>query len=154
MLTNEPIEFSCFRNHRPNAREDYVSHLDSMEPERRSLFRRLLGFVHENLLETDHVAKIVNKYTGQPDGCNGVPMLVFGKLSGGNMAANSWVARITLGGPLRIVLPRDWLAEGAQPPSVSLAGEGDGTFSPNDNEDFLSNPSRYLRDLQPRRQPQ
>lgn len=147
-FTQEPgIEYARFVSLRPDDLEAYDSHISAMGPEDRALFRRLLSFVHENLLDDRHGAKLVRQYTGQARGGSNTPWLVYGILRGDRLANFSWVARISLEADPGIILPAEWLAVGAR--ALVRQDEAMTSFSPIDTEHFLTNPARYLTESKP-----
>jgi hypothetical protein len=87
---------------------------------------------------------LVRGYTGQPPGCNQVPMLVFGKIGpNGKMQGHAWVLRITLTERMRVVMPQKFLAAEMQACVKVDTGNGN-SFSPTSTEEFLEHPADFF----------
>lgn len=93
----------------------------------------------------DFQGKIVGRYTGQPKGCNGIPVIVFAKFDlNGRAIQDSWICRIPLkcsaSSCITVILPSNRLSK--ESPSVIFGN--DGNFCPSDIDNFLKNPGAYV----------
>lgn len=126
------------------ALDDLLAELESYDLAERNNFRKLLLFVEDELLSPDHCSAVVGRYSGQPAGCNGVTVLNYAIFSekSRRMKRNSWVARITVGSEIRIVMPTRWLKK-------SKLGDVDigstASFSPRSTSAFLQDPFSYIK---------
>jgi hypothetical protein len=137
------IDFSALP--RGNEVVDFMNSLGNKE---RNQLAQLLAWAFriEGKLELEQ--KIVFGYTGQPTGCNGVPMLVFANFGkGGKAKKDSWKIRIPLQRTdkqgLTVVLPKAYMSKSLGEKFVE-AGKED-NFRPLAIEDFLKKPSKYVK---------
>ncbi len=127
----------------PNGRlAECRKHLQSFGPTvRRALLIDVLEFATQRLGTTDNLALLRETCGRQPAGCDGVPVLAFGKInnSGEEMLPGTWVLSITLRGPVRVILPDRYLD------TIWDVDHGaDSNFSPTSTEDFRIDPDGYI----------
>jgi hypothetical protein len=121
--------------------DDLVAQLDAYSDDDIKYLKRILTLLEERYLEPTHSSKLVGGYTDQIKGCDGIPALAYGYLRNRNFAPKGWVARVFLAGKPRLALPMEKLNSQANA-DVEF---GKDSFSPNDLEDLLRRPSKYLR---------
>lgn len=135
----EPIE------HDLSVADDYASDIAEMPAGCREKFMRLLTWARDLALTRGVEEKLVRRYTKQPRGCNGIPMVVFAPLgSSGRALDNRWLCRIPLKCPddgMTIVLPTRLRGPVAD---NDLTFGKDTNFRPNDMDDFLRRPEHYV----------
>lgn len=120
----------------------------SIGEEVREQFARLLEWAFGIQQQYGLEQKVVRGYTDHPPGYNRIPMLVFAELgNAGRAQAGSWMVRIPLRSdenyPLTVVLPTRLRSDRVNQEDIAK-GKGD-NFRPLDLDQFLSNPSRYVR---------
>lgn len=127
--------------------EEMANLLDSITPAEKHQFLALLAWCFEIEEKYGLEQKIIGGYTGQPPGCNAVPMLLFANFGkAGRAKPNSWKIRVPLqksdGQGFTVVLPQAYMADGLNSDLI-VKGESD-NFRPLDLEDFLKRPSKYV----------
>jgi len=127
--------------------EVLVNLLDSITPAEKHQFLALLTWCLEIEEKYELEQKIIGGYTGQPPGCNAVPMLLFANFGkAGKAKKDSWKIRVPLQKSdehgFTVVLPQAYMAIGLNSDLI-VKGEGD-NFRPLDLDDFLKHPSKYV----------
>ena len=130
-----------FKDYDEGTLDDLMAQLEAYSDADIKSLKRILTFLEERYLESAHSAKLVGGYRDQIKGCDGVPALAYGYLRNRNFAPNGWAARVFLAGTPRLALPMERLNSQAQA-DVEFAKN---SFSPNDLDDLLRHPSKYLR---------
>jgi hypothetical protein len=85
--------------------------------------------------------KVIRGYTDQPQGCNGLTTLGFGRIVERNFAPNGWVARIYLTDAPRVSFPLSLLNSKHR----DRAEVYDKLFEPLDVDAFLRDPDGLLQ---------
>lgn len=130
-----------FKDYDEGTLDDLMAQLEAYSDADIKSLKRILTFLEERYLEAAHSSKLVGGYTNQIDGCDGIPALAYGYLRNRNFAPNGWAARVFLADTPRLALPMERLNSQAQA-NVEF---GKNSFSPNDIDDLLRHPSKYLR---------
>jgi hypothetical protein len=129
------------------AYENYENMVDFKDPEDFDKFEQLLNWARSQS-EISVVEKIVGKYTNQPSGLNGTPMVVFAELgSSGKALPHKWICRIPLkrtkSQKMSIVLPTrllKWNIDQAQ-----IETGKDANFKPKNIDQFIASPNLFLQ---------
>lgn len=128
--------------------EEVFDFMNSLGDTERNQLAQLLAWAFQIEEKLELEQKIVFGYTGQPTGCNGVPMLIFANFGkGGKAKEHSWKIRIPLQRTdtqgLTVVLPKAYMSNGLGEQFVAVGKRNN--FRPLDIEDFLKTPSKYVK---------
>ena len=120
--------------------DDMTGQLEAYGPQDLARLEGLLQLLEARLLAPSHALKLIGGYSDQPNGCNGITTLAFGRLAERNFAPNGWIARIYLTPSPRVSFPLSMLNIGAR----DLVETNDKLFSPLDVDVFLRDPGVFL----------
>jgi len=128
-----------------DVQDEVMSYLDNVSDEAISSLYEFVKYARENVAK-NCFCKLVRGYSsGQPEGCNQIPMLVYAKGLETKIKANDWVVRIALSDKPRIIFPDKYLSEKVKSDGrVEIIEGTTPVFSPIDTENFLKNIVDYI----------
>ena len=131
------------------ARADEIySFIESIGQDDRAQLARLLDWAFNVQQQYGLEQKVVLRFSDHPPGYNNIPMLVFAQFGdAGKAKSNSWMVRIPLRSddkyPLTVILPER--LKSAKIGKNAIVDGKKGNYRPLDLEDFLADPSTYVR---------
>ena len=129
------------RIHDEGTVEDMLAQVEAYGPQEVKRLAALLELLEARILDDEHVLKVIRGYTDQPQGCNGLTTLGFGRIVERNFAPNGWVARIYLTDAPRVSFPLSLLNSKHR----DRAEVYDKLFEPLDVDAFLRDPDGLLQ---------
>lgn len=118
-----------------------MSYLGSISEESTKLFSGLINYVH-SYIGKGCSCKLAMKYSGQPNGLDGIPMIVYASNYGTDGRALSFISRISLSDYPRIIFNVNIMSDSIDKKLVEIIG---GVFSPINSKYFIENPDMYLK---------
>ena len=124
------------------------SFIESISQEVRDQLAKLLVWAFDVQQQYGLEQKVVLGFSDHPKGYNNIPMLVFAKFGDAGVAKpHSWMVRIPLRSddkyPLTVILPERLKSDKVTKNAVVDGNKGN--YRPLDLEDFLANPSKFVR---------